>query len=286
MMIDERSDIDDLVKFTYLRSCMKGSAVNKIAIYSVSADNYKVAWDLLVETYERKRILASKHFQAILHYKPIEKPSSVALYALHDEVRQHLSMLKAIEVVPIDFSIIEIASEKLPIVTRREWEKTLKLDVLPSLESFLKFLREQAYLLQTFEQTLKYDNKKGGKRRQNSPVASTSKFRRTDAGTRTFATGINSSCPKCKSNHPLYACPEYDKLQVQQRWEFVRTSKICRNCLHAHSNLCESKSRCKHCKKFHHTSLHEKKPRPSASDPAKPDDNVKPESSTKSGHSA
>ncbi|XP_066583758.1 uncharacterized protein [Prorops nasuta] len=62
-MIDMREDITDLQKFLYLKDSLKGEALNKINIYDASDASYKLAWKLLIESYEKKRIIVSKHLE-------------------------------------------------------------------------------------------------------------------------------------------------------------------------------------------------------------------------------
>lgn len=256
-MVDKRTDITDLTKFSYLKTALKGEAANKLAIFDASDENYKLAWDLLVESYERKRILASKHIKALLHLPVITKVSSTALNALHDEVRQHMTTLKSIGVTPDDTTMIEIISEKLPPTSRREWEKTLDMDTFPTLDQFYKFLRDSTNLLFSYEESV---NQIQAKKRTGDNTQPPAKFKRDNSSARVFATLSNvSPCLKCKSKHYLYACPEFLQLQVQQRWNFVRENKLCRNCLRAHAGQCTSKYHCKHCEKKHHSLLHSEK---------------------------
>ncbi|XP_077265462.1 uncharacterized protein LOC143899225 [Temnothorax americanus] len=65
-MIDSRQDITDLQKFLYLKDSLRDDALNKITIYNVSEENYKNAWKLLNDSYERKQILIAKHLDAII----------------------------------------------------------------------------------------------------------------------------------------------------------------------------------------------------------------------------
>ena len=58
-MSDARTNISDLEKFLYLRNSLKSEASNKVSVYNVSADNYKNAWQILVDSYEKKRILVT-----------------------------------------------------------------------------------------------------------------------------------------------------------------------------------------------------------------------------------
>ena len=65
-------DVDDVVKFIHLRDSLAGEALNKINIFTIRADSYAKAWQLLVDTYEKKRILVSKHMNAILDIVPAQ----------------------------------------------------------------------------------------------------------------------------------------------------------------------------------------------------------------------
>lgn len=65
-MVDARADIDDLVKLLYLKDTLRGDALNKISIYDTSAENYRNAWRLLLESYDKKRVLVINHFDAFL----------------------------------------------------------------------------------------------------------------------------------------------------------------------------------------------------------------------------
>ncbi|XP_053973201.1 uncharacterized protein LOC128873576 [Hylaeus volcanicus] len=94
-MIDTRPDISDLEKFIYLRDSLRGEALTKVSVLDVSADNYKLAWDLLKENYEKKRIIiVHKHFDCILDLPKLSKPTYKDLSKLVDDVRQHINVLK------------------------------------------------------------------------------------------------------------------------------------------------------------------------------------------------
>lgn len=64
-MIGSQSDLSDGDKLHYLKSVLKGEAANKIKIFSVDGINYSSAWELLVRSYEVKRILISRHLSMI-----------------------------------------------------------------------------------------------------------------------------------------------------------------------------------------------------------------------------
>ena len=73
----------------------------------------------------------------------------------------------------------------------------------------------------------------------------------------------DATCPlNCKTKHHLAACPKFQNLTVNQKWEIVKQHWRCRKCLRAHhTNDCKKPdgSTCDKCRKNHHRSLHNEK---------------------------
>ena len=73
----------------------------------------------------------------------------------------------------------------------------------------------------------------------------------------------DGTCPLgCKTKHHLAACPKFQILTVNQRWEVVKQHWRCRKCLRAHhTNDCKKPdgSTCDKCRKNHHRCLHNEK---------------------------
>ena len=69
----------------------------------------------------------------------------------------------------------------------------------------------------------------------------------------------NRSCEKCKSNHSLAVCPEYQLCPPSERYSIVSKNSLCTNCLSNkhHKQTCPSTKRCQVCSGFHHTTLHD-----------------------------
>ena len=66
-------------------------------------------------------------------------------------------------------------------------------------------------------------------------------------------------CEKCRGNHILATCPEYQKCNPSQRFDIVSNSNHCSNCLsnkHKKQN-CPSAKRCQTCSGYHHSTLHD-----------------------------
>ena len=236
-MVDARTDIDDTVKFLYLRNSLLGDALRKIAIYDVRPENYANAWRTLKTNYERKRILVSKHIDAILGISPAKSATAKELSHLVDEVRQHLSMLESLK-VKIDCRIVVRLVEKaLPATVRVKWEESLDLDELPDLEKLFTFINETTFRFCTLEADSVRDGDSSNDKRtmENSR---TNKFRRGNDGARALVTNVDIQCPQCKGVHVLYRCENFKSLSVAERWDVVRKHKLCFNCLRQHKGKC------------------------------------------------
>lgn len=256
-MIDSLQDITDLQKFIYLKDALRGDALNKISIYDVSEENYKSAWKLLNDSYERKRILIAKHLDAILDLPAPDKSDPKGLTRLVDDMRQHVNLLASLDVRPDQHLLIRIIERALPTGTRVKWEETLSLDISPTLEQLYQFISETVFRIITLEQdTSRSKIETGNKRPHPKKEASATKTRKDNSGARALITNTPSNCLLCKGgNHSLYKCPDFLKLSVPRRWDFIKRSKLCKNCLRTHTGRCIL-SHCKTCSRYHNTLLH------------------------------
>lgn len=52
-------------KFYYLHSSLKGEAIQILKNVELSNDNYPIAWNLLSERFENKRLIEHNHFKSL-----------------------------------------------------------------------------------------------------------------------------------------------------------------------------------------------------------------------------
>ena len=68
------------------------------------------------------------------------------------------------------------------------------------------------------------------------------------------------ACLCCNQAHPLYRCNEFKRKSVPERYEVVKSFKMCFSCLkQGHQvNECSNKTHCQvaNCKRHHHCLLH------------------------------
>ena len=75
---------------------------------------------------------------------------------------------------------------------------------------------------------------------------------------RSHVVSNKTSCPLCMAAHKLFLCPEFKKKAVKQRFEFVKSKKLCLNCFTAGHSVanCNSSYSCVQCQSRQHTLLH------------------------------
>jgi hypothetical protein len=72
-MIRENDSLPEIQKFRYLKSLLSGEVERLISNLPMTANNYIIAWKLLVERYENKRLLAASHIRQLLGLKQLHK---------------------------------------------------------------------------------------------------------------------------------------------------------------------------------------------------------------------
>ena len=209
----------------------------------------------MLDTYGKRRFLVIKHFDTILNISPLNNAMSTGLSKLIDDARQHISQLNSLNVASEPRITLRILERALPSELRQKWEESLTLDTLPELAEFYTFIENASFRAASLEQETARDKSGSTSKRRSEREIFTNKARRGEGGVRSLVTATSNTCPQCGDEHTIYRCPVFEKMSVPQRWEVVKTKKLCRNCLAAHFGSC-GPNRCKVCGRYHHTLLH------------------------------
>ena len=63
--------LEDITKFTYLKSFLRGPALSSIQGLTLTSENYKDAVEILRERYGNKQLLINTHMETLLNTKPV-----------------------------------------------------------------------------------------------------------------------------------------------------------------------------------------------------------------------
>jgi hypothetical protein len=249
-MIGSQTDLTDVEKLHYLKSALTGEAANKIKIFAINGINYSDAWELLVKSYEVKRILISRHLSMIINLPILERETTSGLTKLADDAQQHLASLKTLGVNVGSEIIVHILESKLPKSTTERWEATLERDEFPTIDQMYEFLYKSAVCASKRERARAVETEKN----KDDPP---NKRKRGNSSNKAFVLSVTRNCIVCQTKkHPLYICDKFKQMSVPKRIETVKRAKVCYNCLRSHRDTPCKFSSCTICQKRHNSLLH------------------------------
>ena len=86
-LIHNNDEIDEINKFHYLRASLEGSAAVVVQSIEFSASNYDVAWNLICDRFNNKRLLVQNHLSALCNIDIITKESSAAFERFNRRIK-------------------------------------------------------------------------------------------------------------------------------------------------------------------------------------------------------
>lgn len=250
-LIHLNESLNDVQRFHYLRSALKGEAASIIESLELIASNYSVAWSLLENRYKNKRIIIQKHVKSLFELPSIEKDGGQSLRQLLDGSQKHIRALKALDqpTDSWDTLLLHIVTSKLSLSLQKEWELTTKPDTLPTFNELTEFMQRRCQILES-------SNSKSSQQKLNIPTF------RAKQGNKSCFVVQQPNCRLCNGNHAVYQCQDLLKRPNDERYQKLRQAGLCFNCLKpGHTTTDCSSRKCKLCFKKHNTVLH-----PSASE--------------------
>lgn len=220
-LVDSNESLHNIQKFYYLRSSLEKDASQIIKAIEVSADNYKNAWQLLVDRYENKPLMIHNHIKAIFEHPNVNKESHTELRKLFDNVSKHLRSLQSLgeNTDCWDRLIIYIITIKFDTVTRRDWESYKYENALPIMSDMYTFLKARCEVLEKLE--VNKSERQKPQQQFNKKYASNS-----------FVTSTNNyQCFYCSQDHGIYKCETFLALTINERIAAVKRLKLCSICL-------------------------------------------------------
>lgn len=260
-VIGRNSELRNIEKFSYLKSCLSGQAAEKIRTLEITADNYPIAWKTLTEYYDNM-VLINKHVRAILEGPPIKDNYPVTLIVASDALNANYGALLATKKPFVDQFAIFAHLSRLDQTTRDLWEERRSQDTLPTVEEFVVFLRERGNELLNALPTGR--NRKVEPSNRNAPtgpdrIRSRRSFRnelRYNSSTR-YSARTPISCGICRDKHYTWKCDVLLKAEPEERRKIAAKAQLCLNCLEAgHQIDACKKGRCRKCNGGHHELLH------------------------------
>lgn len=247
-LVHSSHELSNIQKFYYLRSSLSGEALKLVQTIAISANNYQVAWNLLLDHYQNPLRLKQSYVDALFEFPSIKRESSTELHSLVEKFEANVKVLAQLgeKTQFWDVLLIRMLSIRLDPTTRRDWEEHSSTLNVITFKELTTFIQRRVTVLQTIGKTIdtssSVPNKKLGQRVIASHGASQMSQRK---------------CIFCSDHHPLYQCIVFSKMSVDEKEKEVRRHQLCRNCLRKghQAKECPSSSTCRKCRGHHHTQL-------------------------------
>ena len=127
--IHQNSDLSDIERFTYLKGYLHGEARRCIQGLTLSDANYKEAVTLLKNRFGNKKLIISRHMEALLDLEKVGSSLMVKeLRSLYDKVMVNIRALQAYDIKSEQFGpmLAPVILKKLPIEIKLEVNRRLK----------------------------------------------------------------------------------------------------------------------------------------------------------------
>lgn len=247
-LIHSNEDVPDVQKFHYLMSALQNNSDSVIKEIPISAENYEIAWKVLVERYDNQNAIIDAHLDKIFALKPIAKDNYSELRNLVDVLQSNIRALSAMK-IPIDqwsAILVYVVKQRLDIETRKQFQLKQNPSDLPDFEKLLSFLNQRCRVLETVQPV------KLQKEPDTKSYGHYSKHRPKSVN---VSVSESKCCKLCSDPHPLFYCPKFLRMNPKQRRDKVRDLKNCYKCLGPHTKDCNQKGACKICGDTKHNTL-------------------------------
>lgn len=241
-------------KFNYLKSTLRGQAVQTIAGFSLTNANYDKAVTLLHERYGKKDKIVQTYMTALLDV-PAPQCNVTGLRHFYDTTETYIRGLDSLGQSECTYGslLTPVILQKVPPeirqhMTRAHGNLTWCLsDVMECLSAEISILEAGSPLDSPLDFTT-----------STSSFLTKSEHRRTEKHQQTTARSPKAEkekkCVYCTGQHSSVDCKKVT--DIDQRTIIVKKKQLCFNCLGSHRiSSCKSRFKCKVCARRHHTSL-------------------------------
>lgn len=264
-LVHNNDRITSIKKFFYLTSSLVGEAESVLKHIPLEDKNYSLAWRTLTGAFENPRLIGAAYLNQILAFKPIQgKPTIEIIKTFLAKICDNVAAFKLLGIEDeTSFILLHLALRCLDPTTRDQFEVAHKHEPFPTFDQLSKYLRERCLTLQLADgANVKFE--------ESSSKSSFVKFNKFSPKSTLLASSDSSnsqsskphfmqkSCVVChEGSHPLVGCKKFVRSSVEQRLDFLKNWKGCRNCLSTthQSSHCSSKWSCRWCNAKHHSYL-------------------------------
>lgn len=262
-LVHENPRLTKITKFCQLQSHLKGIAFEAIKGFTLTATDYDAAWFTLCKRYNNTQRLIDEYLRKFSELPHLTYPNAAKLIGMVNRTNQLLRVLPqlGIDVKTWDTWITYNLKLRLDHVTQRKWLDQVKLRQHVPLQELLEFLEVEASEFVSTEYEKRHIPKQAfGKstpkrfNKKRGPTTMIVEPQPQQGATERRPT--NYKCSNCKQDHPIFRCPTFRALVVNDRIKKIKVLGLCIRCLRSHEHPADCKfGACPSCKKDHNLML-------------------------------
>jgi diphosphomevalonate decarboxylase len=155
-LIVKNLTLSNVQKFHYLIASLKNEAKDLISNLQITNENFLVAWQLVTQRYNNKRLIAMMHAKHLCQMPQVQKGDASSLHQLMNHVSSHMNALQALSLnVPVqDLMLNHLMLATLDTETQREWKlnPASRADT-PTIAELVTFLESRCRALELLQNT-------------------------------------------------------------------------------------------------------------------------------------
>lgn len=154
-LVHSSNELSSIQKFYYLRSSLSGDALKLVQTIALSANNYLVAWNLLLDHYQNPVRLKQSYVDSLFEFPSVKRESATELHSLVEKFETNVKILKQLgeKTEFWDVLLIRMLSIRLDSTTRRDWEEHSSTLNAVSFNELTSFIQRRVTVLQTIGKT-------------------------------------------------------------------------------------------------------------------------------------
>src|SRR5215469_9175898 len=150
-LIAQNTTLSNIQRFHYLITALKGEPKQLIANLAITSDNFDVAWKLVTERYNNKKLIAMQHINHLMHVPQAKRGDLQSLRQLINHITSHVNALEAMALSTSIHTLMlnHLALSGLDTDTHRAWElHASSHQELPSTAQVITFLEQRCKALE------------------------------------------------------------------------------------------------------------------------------------------
>ncbi|GAB0100398.1 hypothetical protein DMENIID0001_164320 [Sergentomyia squamirostris] len=261
-IVEQDPRLTKVQKLQYLMTYLKGNAHKLVSTLAITEENYDGAWNILKSHYDNNFSVVNRLMEKFYSQTPFSSATEENIEESYTICSSVLNSMDALELKERDPWIISFQLSRMDAETRRLYAQDYSKKT-PSCTEFLAFLNDRLRTLQICKSMpSKSEATKGAPSTKPTLPSFGKKFtgiKTAQAQAQVLTTATENSCPACQAtDHKLFRCPKFLKMNESERLLIVKRNKLCRKCITSnHMTATCTFSPCKKCNGHHNSLLHD-----------------------------